>query len=520
VPAQRATIQAGIDAASTGDVVLVAPGTYVGEGNRNLRFHGKAITVRSTAGPATCFIDAQYAARVFVFDTNETAASRLEGFTIERGQHASAGGGVYIAGSPTIASCIIQSNRTSAGQAGSNGVAGGPGGHGGGVYVASGAPAFFDCTLTDNLTGQGGAGFINQSGTGGSAGGNGGSGAGMYIATAAAATLWRCIVSDNVTGAGGLGGSSVICIVPPIGCQTYGENGGNGGDGAGIFLASAPGAVQVLNCLFTGNRTGGGGAAGAGLGTQVHGRGGNGACWTGGIPSSSIVNCTFYGNQVAAQGGAGQPAGSAGVIMGAPSVANSILWGNGPGPIAGGATVSYSDVQGGAQGTGNIDSNPFFADATGGDLHLTSPSPCIDAGNNAALPAGATTDLEGRPRVLEGNGDMTTRVDQGAYEYAGPTDAPDAAETAIDLRVSAEPAGWVRISYRIAAPATDVRLGVFDVAGRLLLQLVRGPAPAGEHVRHWDRRSDSGRRVARGVYWVELRAGEKRVVRRLVLRHE
>lgn len=70
--------------------------------------------------------------------------------------------------------------------------------------------------------------------------------------------------------------------------------------------------------------------------------------------------------------------------------------------------VTYSDIQGGYSGTGNINSDPLFVG--GGDYHLTSSSPCIDSGTSTNAPA---TDIAGTPRP-QGQG-----YDMGAYEYVG-----------------------------------------------------------------------------------------------------
>ncbi len=86
VPADRHTIQAGIDAANNGDTVLVAPGTYY----EAIDFEGKAITVESSGGPASTSIVWAYppvltgAFSLFTvtFQTNETRSSVLSGFSI------------------------------------------------------------------------------------------------------------------------------------------------------------------------------------------------------------------------------------------------------------------------------------------------------------------------------------------------------------------------------------------------------------------------------------------------------
>jgi hypothetical protein len=82
-------IQAGIDAAVNGDMVLVAPGEYVI--TEPISFRGKAITVQSEAGPDETIIrmgtpSDPKRGSVVVFENNETSASVLEGFTVTGGR--------------------------------------------------------------------------------------------------------------------------------------------------------------------------------------------------------------------------------------------------------------------------------------------------------------------------------------------------------------------------------------------------------------------------------------------------
>ncbi|MBD3236042.1 MAG: hypothetical protein GF330_05015 [Candidatus Eisenbacteria bacterium] len=94
------TIQAGIDAAIEGGTVLLADGIFVGDGNRDIDFQGKAMALQSQSGdPASCVIDCQGTAqdwhRGFSFTSGETAETRIEGITV-RGGYADIAAAAYI----------------------------------------------------------------------------------------------------------------------------------------------------------------------------------------------------------------------------------------------------------------------------------------------------------------------------------------------------------------------------------------------------------------------------------------
>jgi hypothetical protein len=116
---------------------------------------------------------------------------------------------------------------------------------------------------------------------------------------------------------------------------------------------------------------------------------------------------------------------------------NCILWGDTSDEISGSAIVTYSDIQGGWPGQGNIDVEPCFVqlgywDANStpedanddywidGDHHLLANSPCIDAGDPEYIAGPNETDLDGNPRVIGG------RIDMGAYEFFNTQPVADA----------------------------------------------------------------------------------------------
>lgn len=116
VPADQPTIQSGIDAAKDGDTVIVANGIYKGEGNVNINFKGKQITLKSQNGAETTIIDCEKKpeTRGFTFQNTGTTEMVLDGFTIINGTHES-GSAIYCNfASPLIKNCAItQNERTS-----------------------------------------------------------------------------------------------------------------------------------------------------------------------------------------------------------------------------------------------------------------------------------------------------------------------------------------------------------------------------------------------------------------------
>ncbi|UCF42441.1 MAG: right-handed parallel beta-helix repeat-containing protein [Planctomycetota bacterium] len=166
----------------------------------------------------------------------------------------------------------------------------------------------------------------------------------------------------------------------------------------------------IKNCIIAGNTD-------AGLVTR-------------GRKSANIANCTIVENA-----GCGLDSN-----WGKPQITNSIIWANADSQIYGAPTITYSDLQGGWPGQGNIDVDPCFVlaglwvdtndpnivlepnDANAiwleGDYHLLRDSPCIDVGDPNYTPEPNETDLDGNPRVIDGDQDGFAVIDMGAYELA------------------------------------------------------------------------------------------------------
>jgi predicted outer membrane repeat protein len=172
------SIQACISASSNQDTCLVYSGTY----RERIRFLGKAITVKSSAGPEKTILDGQTQdpgkrGPVVTFDSNEGRDSVLQGFTITNGfapgggtvEH---GGGIRIlAAGPTVRNCILVANQAEGDGGGIYCFSTGSkpkienvifrgnsaGGQGGALCTVYGAPHLVNCLIFDNEAAEGGA---------------------------------------------------------------------------------------------------------------------------------------------------------------------------------------------------------------------------------------------------------------------------------------------------------------------------------------------------------------------------
>ena len=117
-----------------------------------------------------------------------------------------------------------------------------------------------------------------------------------------------------------------------------------------------------------------------------------------GVYVGEYTTLTFTNNLLAGHSGP-----SIAATAGSAVTANhNLFWGNGSDPIT---------------GTDAVLADPLFVDPAGGDYHLQADSAAVDTGDPDSGLSPRATDLDGNPRVVDGNLDGAAVVDIGVYEF-------------------------------------------------------------------------------------------------------
>jgi predicted outer membrane repeat protein len=217
-----------------------------------------------------------------------------------------------------------------------------------------------------------------------------------------------------------------------------------------------------------------------------------------------IINCTFAHNSATAHGGAISCMSS--TIAAQNTIVAFSTNGEGIYCFSGDAELSCCNVYGNEDGDwvdciedqedteGNICTDPLFCHPPSGNYRLIDGSPCAPFS-----PPNEECDLIGAWAV-----DCNVESCDPAPTF------PKSVHLAPNIPNPFT--GSTRIRYVVpdARGPVPVRLSVYDAAGRLVRTLVDADRYSGRHETTWDGRSNTGKPVAGGIYFYEIRVnGQK-----------
>ena len=384
VPIEYPTIQNAIDAAFSGDEIVVSPGRYV----ENIFFLNKNIILRSLEPTSLSCVEGTIidgsatSDSTVTFSGSETGSCILSGFTITNGtgrfggyswMHSLRyGGGIYGAEClATIEHNSIVSNTAR---------------YGGGLFGCYGS--IQNNTIFQNSAIEGGGGLFGCAGT----------------------IQNNSIYQNSARLGGGLFGCNSQIQKNMI-FQNFANHTESSSYGGGFYQCHGMIEKNLILENFA-TRDGGGlhNCYGTIQNNLIYSNSSNddgGGLY---ICDGTIQNNTISGNTASDDGG--------GLSLCNGTIRNCILWKNLPNETSYAAIPQYSCIYNwNGIGEGNINLDPLFVDPANHDYRLRPDSPCIDAGGSVSL----FLDFDGNPRpidaVVEPRGHGSD-FDIGAYEFA------------------------------------------------------------------------------------------------------
>lgn len=318
-------------------------------------------------------------------------------------------------------------------------------------------------------------------------------GGGIFCSLDSNPKLINLIISNNSGYYGG--GISIIESNPEISYTKI--NGNSSNDGGGIYCYNHC-SPSLKNVLISDNTSQYGGGI---------------CCFENSSPN--LENVTITDNSAASSGG--------GIYcnLSNPIVINSIFRNDSPSEIyiySGLVTVTYSDIQGGWAGEGNIDEAPLFLGTGDHPFMLQDLSPCVNAGipdtTGLNLPE---YDLAGNPRVYGG------RIDLGAYENQNVVvSAEEVLIPLITILNQNYPNPFnpsTTISFNLTTEHTEnTELVIYNLKGQkiktfLNLQITQSP----NQQIVWDGTGQTGKPVSSGIYFYKLKTDNFQQTRKMLL---
>jgi len=417
------------------------------------------------------------------------------------------GGGIYCDSSNVVLQNIDISNNSTSTEVG---FVSGSDSHGGGISCLNGSTLTLqNATISDNS--------VTKNAFGGSV-----YGGGIYCNNSNP-ELQHVTIANNIITTGMLGvGGGIYCIGSNPTLQDVSITNNSAKSGGGVYCDNS--SPNLLNISVTNNSSIYGGAVYCTFNSSPHlvnvimtnnyadSIGGGIYCSQ---SNPELINVTITNNSANDSGGGIYS------INSSPELINCILWNDTLEEISlgNGGTVNiiYSDIQGGWPGAGNINTDPLFVGTGDHPYALSAGSPYIDVGFPSDWYQIPLWDILGNERIFDGDGDGSSVIDMGAYEFVETSSSLVLGDNSImklsetSLQIFPNPfSEEIEVSFTLKEE-NYIKIEMFSLTGKKVAILYESVLEAGDH-----KLSFSGHHLTDGVYFCKLQTGNNITTKKII----